>query len=100
MRTYSPVRLVRKSSRPYWLSSLVRKEFGSFSRPLESMVAGAFPLNTIVLLHFRPQKSTAIVGEAQRDVNVQNPTHQLVAPNFRPFIALLSVGSDDTPTRL
>ena len=46
MRTYSPDRLVRNSSRPYLVSSSERKAFGTLSRPLSSIRAGALPLNT------------------------------------------------------
>src|SRR6476620_4717481 len=72
MRTYSPVRLVTNNSRPYLLSSGPRKSPGTLSRPRSSMRAGEFPLNTdksAIKIHFRPEKSTAIVEKPHAEVN-------------------------------
>src|SRR6266536_3233611 len=71
-RTNSPLVLVTKSSRPYLPSIRERKAFGILSRPLSSIRAGALPLNTpplVLIDHFSPQISTAIVEKAQEEVN-------------------------------
>src|SRR5262249_55674831 len=49
-----------------------RNAFGTLSRPLSSIRAGALPLNTrwpTSIGHLTPQKSTAIVEKAQLEVN-------------------------------
>src|SRR5438046_217455 len=72
MRTNSPDRLVTKTSRPNLLSIGPRKSPGTLSRPLSSMRAGAFPLNTpesALNDHLSPQDSTPIVDNAQAEVN-------------------------------
>src|SRR5262249_40220254 len=49
-----------------------RNAFGTLSRPLSSIRAGALPLNTrwpTSIGHSTPQKSTAIVEKAQLEVN-------------------------------
>src|SRR5262245_14726730 len=87
MRTYSPVRLVRYSSRPYFDSKVARNAFGTLSRPLSSMRAGAFPLNKghySTSLHKSPQDGR----RGSPGCQPQYVVSQLVTPYFRPLIAL------------
>src|SRR5919204_4714749 len=72
MRTSSPERLVRKTSRPYLLSRDERKTFGTLSRPLSSIRVTSCPLNTRHHPHqptFNHKFPPKILGEAQRVVN-------------------------------
>src|SRR5262245_59646189 len=84
MRTYSPVRLVRNSSRPYLPSNRARNMLGTLSRPLSSMRVGELPLNTL-LLHFCPQNSTEIVGDASPGVNRKILSLSRLRPDLSPF---------------